>query len=673
MGASFVNVQVRAAGAAVRDAIVRAVTQSAASAGYAEAPDGAECDREVLIGERRGGWITVYDELAEMQDTEVIDAVTCAISEATGDVAVAVLVHDSDILQLRRFDGGRAVDVYDSAPGYWDGADEGPAGDAERWRDLLVSGSADDLEAAWSSTPVLAEELLAGLAPSFGWSSEATTGYRYALEASDVEGFRSLRFHRAREVSQEEPEGPPNLDLAAWSHEARTIVGSRHLVAFSVRNSGGEGVGWEIQLWGSALDRGLLEVELAVVGSVVEAERAPAIERLPGSMINTLHGSAVPVADDDDDGVVLRAEFPELPIAVGVAAPDPAGLTHRTLAALIEAQSERDIRVEVHTRARAAGRGILELAVVPDDDPEDGTVSHVMKVEIESAGWMPARGGDDVAARLALHGDKSLVAVVALGAQRHAIVPEVAAAFERWHAAIAPFVDGDYRVDAYPSKRDRSKTLPRERLAGNDWERWSAALDDVRWFNAVAGRAAPENDDWLDDEDLDDDDRESLRDDSGCGPEYGDGHGFTFAVEDTDDAVPLVGLWLDTTGLGGADVARVEAALVAIVDRLMSACDGLQAFVGRWDWTPLHHLYQTPYEAVVDAYGDMTTRAWSSRYVRAVAPTLWLGEDLWRRLDASRLQGVATIEGVGAAKRVRVRDLAALEAALAPVLPPSLR
>lgn len=702
MGSFFVNVQARARSADSPTTIAEAIAADAREAGWIEADEGG-CDREVLVGPTRDGWVTVYDELAEMQNEEVVDGLARAVSAATGEPAVAVLMHDSDVLQLRRFDGGRRVDVYDSNPSYFEevpGVD-GPQGDPARWADLLGSGTVDELRQAWSATPVFAEEILADLAPRFGWSDSALLGYRYAIaEEEGIAEFRRLRFRRPVEAEVEtEPEGPPDLDLSGYSTSLESIVDEPGLVALSVSNSGGASKGYEVQAWGSALERGLIEVEQIVVGSTDEPERESGlmarvgkwwrarsiepVEPIDGSMIRTVHGAKTPTewldpedADEDDEDReddFVSAEFRHAPIPRGVSESlDPAAMTHRELSRQIGERMSRDLQIELRVRSLAPGRGVLHVSVIPRANSDEGTVSHVMAVEVLEPAWVPAAASEVESEVLReLSGKRNLVAVVTLGVDAPTATPHVAAAFERWHVALQDLVTQDYWITTQPLERGGELDLPaRDLTADPRWARWVASLPHAMFFAAIAPADGQGDDAWLDDEDLDDDDREDLADGLGSCSASGN-HGFSFTPGEPEDA-PTVGLWCDTAGLDDATIRRLRTELTAIVDELVRRCDGVQAALARWSYAAMPPMTATPYESALGLPAQRT-RAATSRRLRAVAETLWLSDALWHHLQSpASLSIITEQERLAGARRITLhadQPLAELERALTGILP----
>jgi hypothetical protein len=81
------------------------------------------------------GYVAVFDEESDNQDIEVISELATQLSGNLKCAVLAVLNHDDDILCYWLYDGGRLVDEYDSAPGYFDAnveSDEPSGGDASR-------------------------------------------------------------------------------------------------------------------------------------------------------------------------------------------------------------------------------------------------------------------------------------------------------------------------------------------------------------------------------------------------------------------------------------------------------------------------------------------------------------------------------------------------------------
>lgn len=91
---------------------------------------------ELLQGMRRDAFVAspqpdvtvVYDAEADEQNAEALCELACQLSRQFDCVAWAVLNHDDDIFWYRLYVAGKAVDEYDSAPGYFGAA--GPSAPA---------------------------------------------------------------------------------------------------------------------------------------------------------------------------------------------------------------------------------------------------------------------------------------------------------------------------------------------------------------------------------------------------------------------------------------------------------------------------------------------------------------------------------------------------------------
>ena len=101
MGAFFTNVQVRA-GTAALDPLLEALRAGADADGIDEFEAGNEPDRTILVlPPDEGGWVAIYDQRTESQEMEPLEALGKLASKALGVPAFSVLVHDSDVLDLR--------------------------------------------------------------------------------------------------------------------------------------------------------------------------------------------------------------------------------------------------------------------------------------------------------------------------------------------------------------------------------------------------------------------------------------------------------------------------------------------------------------------------------------------------------------------------------------------
>ncbi len=88
--------------------------------------------RSALVTPAKNGWVVVYDEESDSQDTGTIEELAALLSKDQDCPVLAVLNHDDDILCYWLFQNGNPLDHYNSNPEYFDegeGSDRG--GDAD--------------------------------------------------------------------------------------------------------------------------------------------------------------------------------------------------------------------------------------------------------------------------------------------------------------------------------------------------------------------------------------------------------------------------------------------------------------------------------------------------------------------------------------------------------------
>ena len=182
MGASYTNITLRGPN---RDQIAQCLKQM---------------KRTAYVSPTTDGFTVVFDEETENQDDADLMGLASQLSAAFECPALAVLVHDSDILAYWLFDEGTLADEYKSAPGYLDGlARTHPAGgnpeklcaafaahDAvESVAGVFQAVRSRGIGGSQSGGYALVEDLHQDLIQSLGMPSFAvSTGYRY-LEAGD--------------------------------------------------------------------------------------------------------------------------------------------------------------------------------------------------------------------------------------------------------------------------------------------------------------------------------------------------------------------------------------------------------------------------------------------------------------------------------------------------------
>lgn len=76
--------------------------------------------RRAIVTTEYCGYVMVFDEQSDKQETEVISQLAARLSRHFGCPVWSVLNHDDDILWYRLYESGELTDEYDSSPGYFD-------------------------------------------------------------------------------------------------------------------------------------------------------------------------------------------------------------------------------------------------------------------------------------------------------------------------------------------------------------------------------------------------------------------------------------------------------------------------------------------------------------------------------------------------------------------------
>lgn len=109
--------------------------------------------REAYVSQPMNGCTVVYDRESEDQDIDVLNKVASTLSAKLRCAALAILVHDDDVLVYTLHENGELTDEYISWPAYFDdsgGGSESPeGGDAETLaRAFGADGNVDKVESA---------------------------------------------------------------------------------------------------------------------------------------------------------------------------------------------------------------------------------------------------------------------------------------------------------------------------------------------------------------------------------------------------------------------------------------------------------------------------------------------------------------------------------------------
>lgn len=174
MGASFTNCQVRSTDANAVATVLAPLLKSRA-----------------YVSPASGGWVTVYDEATESQDSKLLIKLAKELSKALKTEVFGFLVHDSDIAVYYLCQNGELVDEFDSCPDYF--GNEVSAVERERVRGitekllpLAVAGTTREQidavihPASRQDFPLMAEEIILDLGTLLGMDENRTgLGFEY--------------------------------------------------------------------------------------------------------------------------------------------------------------------------------------------------------------------------------------------------------------------------------------------------------------------------------------------------------------------------------------------------------------------------------------------------------------------------------------------------------------
>jgi len=317
MGSFLTNVQVHTGGAnreSIREAVVEALGKLVLEDGYRACSAGEAPDREIVIASAgRAPWISIYDQASEDQGGSHVELAR-SLSKSLTTCAISVLVHDSDVLEMKLFQDGRALDEHCNWPGYFEGRDREPQGDERAWKPVLRSGARPaDLKKAWRAGAGRAEETLQEVASALAMNEElVAVGFNYLDDVKlPRKGKTRLAFclrerpaHERKRVSQKSI-GPPRLapGMPGIPPPEEQVFGAApfepFIIPVLVHNQGGTGIGLEVTIAGPALEKGLVVVaRVEVFAGRHQGDRVPNLSRA---------GSKRPV----------RAAFESIPLMAG--------------------------------------------------------------------------------------------------------------------------------------------------------------------------------------------------------------------------------------------------------------------------------------------------------------------------------------------------------------------
>ncbi|HJL03006.1 MAG TPA: hypothetical protein RMI29_16410 [Polyangiaceae bacterium LLY-WYZ-15_(1-7)] len=669
MGSFFTNVQVRtdeAGRAALVDALRESLEAEGLEAVPAESP--LEPDRTIVIRPvDAGGWVAVYDSRSEAQDPATLDALATVATEATGGAAFWALVYDSDVLALGLFVAGVRRDGFDSSPGYFGEAvpaeqREALAGDAAAWAEALGVDEAAVAEVL-GREDAFAEETLQRLAELLGVEpGRAGVGLRYLGEVEREDAANVVLRFRARERPAWEAgaEGPVALGpRPGFEAPLVAAVGDPLLATLPTANQGGAGVGLRAIVYGSALERGLLEVEALEL--VVGSPRDAGFERVART--------PEPIASEGGRRGLL-AEWRRQPIPAGPGAAQPSDAADWP--AFLQAQQRAALHLSVRGRVVGAGEGSLVVLLESPAEPPSQVAARY-RVRVDAPLWEPLRFAPPPTPMSPrsmllrrLSGERHRVLLAALSPEARERVS--ADALERFGGLLErASLDGGLTVSAIwadPSRRPKVSQHRRWPIRGLAKKLAQCAELSVEARAEAEGDAnAPLTSEQL-----------VQRVAEGVGGSRARatlalGSGMPFGGAPAEERA-----WVLGVSVGAGALPAAHAALEAWLDALAADEALLQATLSPAGWAPNATLASTPYEQACGIHQGGCDRAYCARWLRWPGrDRLVLGAGLFAELDREALEAVAEVEaralgGARVTKREGVTR-SAWEEALAPILP----
>ncbi len=493
---------------------------------------------------------------------------------------------------------------------------------AEKWASILAPGhDVTELAAAFASKHVLAEAALGLLAPAIGAELEALhTGYNYLARGAGApaHAVRIRGTFANRPPWEKRRSGPPRLASQWEQHaiDAPAPEAHRVLVAAEVRasaifvNRGGAARGLRI-----AIESSSDCIELTSVEAVIHKAGRFEMDR-----------HAAPLVREGDRYV---AEIPAALLQPGFG-----GTAHELvgapMGAMMDAHHAGQIHLNILGSACHAGLADLAVELVPLENPAGARVERVI-VEVSAPRGVPLRASGELHPyeldRLTGDAHSYLLVLVDAPIDRikaHAIelLASVRALWPKgqWHALAS-----DARFEVGDELKPKGASA------------WATLEQAVRATKArVTATLAP---------------RSTYDTNEVCGFEV-----------NVIGQLGSIAIWLAKER---TDQPAVERALTAAVDTIAKNGVLVQAVLARWQIDG--GGVATPYEDVVRIHGDhVAQRKWATTWLRAIGRgQLWLGHALRDRL----LAALPDYLEVGPAIRIPVTDVAATEAALAPLLP----
>lgn len=645
MAVKFANVQLRPTeeSAGPRRALLEAIDESCTVADWEPVDEAERADFSVAIGPEHGaGWVGVYLQQAEMESIpgELVEALGAELA-----APAAGFFGEANRLRVRFWLDGRRI-------GDWDSEEGGePDVSPKSLEDRFLSGISEEagLAECWHSPPEGADRM----ARAFGRALKmdpmlVAAGYEYVTTnvAGGVDVFHFRQRSADRKVAR--VSGTAEFEAAGRVRELEASMGGDFQASASFGNRGGRAKGVAIRVGGEAVERGLVEIETI---------------RLNGGTVRDFEEAPVEFSGGEEERGEVVAEFPEAAVegALGEVV-DLSELSPERRREVMQAHRASRISVYVRGTAVAPGEGDLRIGVAPVGKKPSDRAEERAHLAVYPRPRVPVPADPETAPPHTLRQmqkPETLFALIHFDRSADTWVRPAAKAIRAWNDAIVGS-EGVYTevTFAHPGAR------PNETLVqGGEFDDAEHLVERVErmgrmhQYSAIL-EASPTS-------------SESI--------EPGRTGGFSYYSLDGPASgpegapAPALGFWVGLSDKSTEEAELLRESLREIVDTLARSGGVIQAISDAWAWAPATSVRNLPYEIVTGlSHSNHLNIEWLERYLRAATPLLWLGPELWRRLDGRDLDAVADVEEFGPVHRLVLRDSGerdAYEEALAPILP----
>lgn len=444
--------------------------------------------------------------------------------------------------------------------------------------------------------------------------------------------------------SIERKSGAPDLETPGRVRNLEVSQGDEFQASTSVGNRGGGAEGLRVVVAGDVVEAGLVDIESIGLHGGVEQDR---VER---------------EAEEVDTGDAARrfvVDFPEVELAGALADDvDFADMSDERGREVMSAHRASRVAVYVSGRAVEAGDGELRIAIAPADE-EERAVRERARLKVFPTARRPRKAEEDPPPHTLrqMVKDETLFALVHLDAPVGAWAEYATDAIGRWNDRIAGADDRYTRVQvgAASGPRPDEDEVPASAFDEEGLDELTRRLPELDQLSAVLSNEAI-NEGRL---------------------EPHKSGGFSYfscagALAGGGEPSPALGFWVSVEGYSDAEVDELEADLASLVDGLAESGHVLQGMLDTWAWAPALKLRSVPYEIVcgLNSSGHLRLE-WLRQYLRAATPRMWLGSELYERLDTDEVRAQAEVTEIGRVVRLEARsddEFAAFEETVAPIL-----